>query len=125
MTRLSEEQLQLFEQAIYLPLLLIVLEKDTSIIQRSTIKLKDPYLNLIDEVMKKIQLQLKQIKLDMKRQKMKLHKLNQDEAFTMYAFLFNGYEEHHNYFNPRIRNKVNDMLMYYLVKQDVLFVNEK
>ncbi|KPB04892.1 hypothetical protein [Bacillus sp. CHD6a] len=125
MTRLSKEQINLFEQAIYLPLLLIVLERDTSVIKDSGIKLKEPYLTLIDQVMRKIQLQLKQIKADMKQQHMKLHKLKQDESFTMYAFLFNGYEEHHNYFNPRIRNKVNELLMQYILKTEESITNEK
>ncbi|WP_404470013.1 hypothetical protein [Sutcliffiella horikoshii] len=125
MTRLSKEQINLFEQAIYLPLLLIVLERDTSIIKDSGIKLKEPYLTLIDQVMRKIQLQLKQIKADMKQQQMKLHKLKQDESFTMYAFLFNGYEEHHNYFNPRIRNKVNELLMHYILKVEESSTSEK
>ncbi|WP_226682608.1 hypothetical protein [Sutcliffiella horikoshii] len=125
MTRLSKEQINLFEQAIYLPLLLIVLERDTSIIKDSGIKLKEPYLTLIDQVMRKIQLQLKQIKTDMKQQQMKLHKLKQDESFTMYAFLFNGYEEHHNYFNPRIRNKVNELLMQYILRMEEASTNEK
>ncbi|WP_404431976.1 hypothetical protein [Sutcliffiella horikoshii] len=125
MTRLSKEQINLFEQAIYLPLLLIVLERDTSIIKESGIKLKEPYLTLIDQVMRKIQLQLKQIKTDMKKQQMKLHKLKQDESFTMYAFLFNGYEEHHNYFNPRIRNKVNELLMHYILKMEGTSTSEK
>ncbi|ART75714.1 hypothetical protein ACQCU1_08395 [Sutcliffiella horikoshii] len=125
MTRLSKEQIYLFEQAIYLPLLLIVLERDTSIIKDSGIKLKEPYLTLIDQVMRKIQLQLKQIKADMKQQQMKLHKLKQDESFTMYAFLFNGYEEHHNYFNPRIRNKVNELLMQYILRMEESSISEK
>ncbi|WP_339149556.1 MULTISPECIES: hypothetical protein [unclassified Sutcliffiella] len=125
MTRLSKEQINLFEQAIYLPLLLIVLERDTAIIKDSSIKLKEPYLTLIDHVMRKIQLQLKQIKMDMKKQQMKLHKLKQDESFTMYAFLFNGYEEHHNYFNPRIRNRVNELLMQYILKAEDNSTNEK
>ena len=110
MTRLSNEQIALFEQAIYLPLLIIILERDLVAIKDSNIKLKDPYVQLIDLLLKKIQLRLKTVKNAMQKQNMKLHKLNQDESFTLYAFLFNGYEEHHNYFNPRIRNKVNDML---------------
>ncbi|CAG9622974.1 hypothetical protein [Sutcliffiella rhizosphaerae] len=118
MTRLTKEQLNLFEQAIYLPMLLVVLERDTSIIQTSNIKLKDPYLTLIDQTMRKVQLQLKQIKSDMKKQQMKLHKLKQDESFTLYAFLFNGYEEHHNYFNPRIRNKVNELLKHFILNDE-------
>ncbi|NLP50027.1 hypothetical protein [Bacillus sp. RO1] len=125
MTRLSKEQINLFEQAIYLPLLLIVLERDTSVIKDSGIKLKEPYLTLIDQVMRKIQLQLKQIKADMKQQHMRLHKLKQDESFTMYAFLFNGYEEHHNYFNPRIRNKVNELLMQFILQTEDNSTNEK
>ena len=123
MTRLTNEQIALFEQAIYLPLVIIILERDMVAIKESKIKLTDPYVQLIDVVLKKIQLQLKEVKSAMQKHNMKLHKLNQDESFTLYAFLFNGYEEHHNYFNPRIRNKVNDMLIQAFTKG--LWVNEK
>ncbi|WP_096155210.1 MULTISPECIES: hypothetical protein [Bacillus] len=123
MTRLSNEQIALFEQAIYLPLLIIILERDLVAIKDSKIKLKDPYVQLIDLLLKRIQLQLQTVKSAMQKQNMKLHKLNQDESFTLYAFLFNGYEEHHNYFNPRIRNKVNDMLIQAFTNR--YMVNEK
>ena len=123
MTRLTNEQIALFEQAIYLPLVIIILERDMVAIKESKIKLTDPYVQLIDVVLRKIQLQLKEVKSAMQKQNMKLHKLNQDESFTLYAFLFNGYEEHHNYFNPRIRNKVNDLLIQAFTKG--LGVNEK
>ena len=123
MTRLSSIQISLFEQAIYLPLLLIVLEKDRNHIESSPIKLKEPYILLLDNVMKKVQLQLREVKSTMKKENLRLQKLKQDDSFTMYAFLFNGYEEHHNYFNPRIRNKVNELLIYFFLQNNE--ANEK
>ena len=35
----------------------------------------------------------------------------------MYMFIYKGYEEHHNYFNPRIRNKVQELMEMYLLKK--------
>ena len=39
------------------------------------------------------------------RIKSRSKRLKSDEAFSMYLFLYKGYEEHHNYFNPRLRNR--------------------
>lgn len=118
MTRLSSKQISLFEQAIYLPLILIVLEKDIKHIESSPLKLKEPYMLFLEDVMKKVQIQLRDVKKAMKKENLRLQKLKQDDSFTLYAFLFDGYEEHHNYFNPRIRNKVNELLTYFFLQKD-------
>ncbi|AST90520.1 hypothetical protein ACWE42_08870 [Sutcliffiella cohnii] len=118
MTRLSSKQISLFEQAIYLPLILIVLEKDLKHIESSPLKLKEPYTLFLEDVMKKVQIQLRDVKQTMKKENLRLQKLKQDDSFTLYAFLFDGYEEHHNYFNPRIRNKVNELLTYFFLQKD-------
>lgn len=117
MTRIPPEERNMIEQAIYLPMVLTVLNRDIQSVNASTIKLKEPYLHLIEETMKVVQKELSEIKRDMSKNKMKVYQSNQDEAFTMFTFLYKGYEEHHNYFNPRIRNKVQELLEYYLFKQ--------
>lgn len=119
MTRIPETDRNIIEQAIYLPMVLTVLNKDLMIISNSTFKLKQPYLNLIEETMKAIQKELAEVKRYMKRNNLKVFEAKRDEAFTMFTFLYKGYEEHHNYFNPRIRNKVQDLLEYYLYKRHI------
>lgn len=114
MTRIPEEDRDILEKAIYLPMVLTVLNKDLKVINHSPFKLKQPYLNLIEQTMKTIQLELAQVKQYMKKNNLKVYESNRDDAFTMYTFLYKGYEEQHNYFNPRIRNKVQELMDHYL-----------
>jgi hypothetical protein len=117
MTRIPDKDRHLMEQYIYLPMVLTVLTRDMNAIQHSQIKLKQPYLLMIEEAMKKIQNELSEIKKEMKKRQLKVVKIQQDEAFTMYSFLYKGYEEHHNYFNPRIRNKVQELMIHYFMNK--------
>ncbi|KAB2337159.1 hypothetical protein F7731_05910 [Cytobacillus depressus] len=117
MTRIPEEDRNIIEQAIYLPMVLTVLNRDLTVFNNSPFKLKQPYLNLIEETMKVIQKELKEVKQYMYQNKLKVEQLKRDEAFTMFMFLYKGYEEHHNYFNPRIRNKVQELLDFYLYRR--------
>lgn len=73
--------------------------------KKSPFKLKDPYLHLIEEALKLVQKDLAEVRKELRRQKVKVLKAKQDEAFTTYTFYYNGYEEHHSYFNPRIETK--------------------
>lgn len=118
MTRIPDEDRDIIEKAIYLPMLLTILNKDLVIINNSPFKLKQPYLNLIEKTMKAVQIELTQVKRYMNKNNLKVYEKNRDEAFTMYTFFYKGYEEHHNYFNPRIRNKVQELLDYYLFNQN-------
>ncbi|WP_174730680.1 hypothetical protein [Mesobacillus harenae] len=121
MTRIPENERNIMEQAIYLPMVLTVLNRDRLIVEKSPFKLKEPYLELIEETMKVIQKELHEAKLFMRQNKLRVEELKRDESFTMYLFLFKGYEEQHNYFNPRIRNKVQELLKHYLFKRHILF----
>ena len=123
MTRIPEKDRDILEQAIYLPMVLTVLNRDLSVIGKSPFKLKQPYLNLVEETMKVIQKELAVVKKYMQKNKLKVQQLQSDEAFTMFMFLYKGYEEHHNYFNPRIRNKVQELLEFYLFKRHYVSQN--
>ncbi|MEH7342780.1 hypothetical protein V7122_02650 [Bacillus sp. JJ1532] len=114
MTRIPNDDRDIIEQAMYLPMVLTVLEKDRLIFDKAAFKLKQPYLNLVDETIKSVQRDLKEVKLNMRKGNMKLQQIGHDEAFTQFMFFYKGYEEQHNYFNPRIRNKVQELIEYYL-----------
>ncbi|OIU72566.1 hypothetical protein [Rossellomorea aquimaris] len=117
MTRIPENDRNILEQAIYLPMVLTILNRDLQIVDKSPFKLKRPYLELIEETMKVIQGELAYVKKYMRVNKMKVERLQSDDAFTMYMFIYKGYEEHHNYFNPRLRNRVEDLMRHYLFRR--------
>lgn len=117
MTRIPENDRDIMEKAIYLPMVLTILNRDLSVVEKSPFKLKRPYLELIEETIKEIQRELAGVKQYMKKNKLKVMETKRDDAFTMYMFLYKGYEENHNYFNPRIRNKVQEIMEAYLLKK--------
>jgi hypothetical protein len=117
MTRIPEKDRDIMEKAIYLPMVLIILNRDLSVVKKSPLKLKKPYEELIEETIKTIQRELAEVKQYMKVNNMKVLETNRDDAFTMYMFIYKGYEEHHNYFNPRIRNKVQELMGIYFSKK--------
>jgi hypothetical protein len=117
MTRIPEDDRNEMEKAIYLPMVLIILNRDLSIIDSSPFKLKKPYKELIEETMRNVQKELAEVKQYMKKNKLQVTEVARDDAFTMYLFMYKGYEENHNYFNPRIRNKVEELMAAYLSKK--------
>ncbi|KQL19098.1 hypothetical protein [Cytobacillus solani] len=114
MIRIPNEDRDIIEQAMYLPMFLTVLEKDRNIIDKAPFILKEPYLNLVEETIRAVQKDLKVVKDKMRQKNMKVQQIGHDEAFTMYSFLYEGFEEQHNYFNPMIRNKVHELMEHYL-----------
>ncbi|MCR2821026.1 hypothetical protein [Lederbergia panacisoli] len=114
MTRIPTGDRDIIEQAIYLPMLLTVLNRDLIVVNASSFKLKKPYLELIEETMKAIQKDLAEVRRYLHKNNIKVERLKSDDAFTMYVFIYKGYEEEHNYFNPRLRNKTEELLRYYL-----------
>jgi len=115
MTRIPEKDRDIMELAIYLPMVLTILNRDLGVIENSPFKLKKPYKEFVEETMKAVQKELSGVKAYMKANNLKVMETKRDEAFTMFLFLYNGYEEYHNYFNPRIRNRVQELMEYYFI----------
>ncbi|WP_453990560.1 hypothetical protein [Bacillus nitroreducens] len=118
MTRIPEDDRDIFEKAIFLPMVLTILNRDLSVIETAGFKLKKPYLQLLEHTMKMVQKDLYTIKQQMKKKNMKVWEKQRDEAFTLFSFMYRGYEEEHNYFNPRIRNEVQQLLEAYFIKKN-------
>jgi hypothetical protein len=117
MSRLSDEERDIFENAIYLPMLLTVLDRDFKVAETAPFKLNQVYLNLIEHTMKKVQKDMRENKTKMYKRKWKLVKGENDGYFTEYNFYFSGYHEVHRYFNANLRNTTEKLLNHYFLQR--------
>ncbi|MFJ7976043.1 hypothetical protein ACIQZI_10160 [Peribacillus sp. NPDC096379] len=113
MTRIPEHDRNIIEKALYLPMVVTIFNRDLHIIEGSSFKMKRPYLEMVEAALKLAQSDLVQVRKYLKKENIKVSELKRDQEFTMYCFLYKGYEEHHNYFNPRLKNKVEELLQSY------------
>ncbi len=114
---IPEKDQAIIEKAIYLPMVIIVLNQDLKIINDSPIKLKSPYIEWIEKTVITVQKELSDVKRYMKQNQIKVEKMKTEESFTQYAFIYKGYETIHRYFNPRLRNRTEELLKYYLYQR--------
>jgi hypothetical protein len=71
-------------------MLITLLERDRNIFEQSEMKLKHPYLNMLEDTMMAILKDRRKARDYMKEKNMKVHKISQDENFTMYSFINKG-----------------------------------
>ena len=116
MTQIPEDTLPYFENGIYLPMLIRVLQKDRLTIEVSPFKLKGPYIKTVEMAVKIAQTDLKQTNIYLLRNNMKLYKKGADKDFTEYTFANGGFEDHRRYSNVRLRNRTEELLAEYLIK---------
>ncbi|RTQ94037.1 hypothetical protein [Lysinibacillus telephonicus] len=116
MAHIPIETVPYLEAAIYLPMLLIVLEKDHAQIEAGQFKLKRPYIFLIDEARRNAEEDLKKTKAYLKNRSLKVVKGQRDEMFTEYHFHYHQLMEVRRYSNIRLRNHVEHLLNFYLNK---------
>ena len=117
MLRIPEKDQEILEQAIYLPLVLTVLNRDLLMIESVPFKLKQPYVDLIEAAIIAIQKELANIKRYMKEEQMKVQRIKTSRTFTIYLFFYKGYQVQHHYFNPRLRNRSEEIMRYYLYER--------
>jgi len=108
-----------FENMIYLPMVLIILERDRELFEKGTFKLKRPYFKIVEEAQKIVQLELKETKIYMRRNNMQVIRGKTDNTFTEYAFLCGGYEDHRRYLNVRLRNRTEELIGVYFAMTGV------
>lgn len=114
MPLISQEEVAHFENMIYLPMVLIILERDRTLIEKGSFKLKRPYLELIEGASKHAQRELTDTKIQMRKRHMKVMRGKGDDTFTEYVFYHGGFEDHRRYLNVRLRNRVEELLRVYL-----------
>ncbi|MFD1204721.1 MULTISPECIES: hypothetical protein [Sporosarcina] len=102
-----------FENMIYLPMVIIILQRDRELVEKGPFKLKGPYIRLIDGAMKQVQSELQETKAYLRRHDMKVLRNKGDELFTEYIFMNGGYEDYRRYLNVRLRNRTEELLSAY------------
>jgi len=110
------EAIPYFENTIYLPILINVLEKDRGEIEVGSFKLKKPYVDIIEGALKVARHEMKETNLYLKRNKMKVIKRLNDGTFTEYLFMHDGHEERRKYLNIRLRNRTEELISIYFTK---------
>ena len=113
------ESLPHFEMMIYLPMVIIVLEKNRLSFEQGDFKLSRPYINLTESAIKLVQEDLKKAKLYMRENNLKLLKGEVDQTTTTYTFFHGGYESNRKYLNVRLRNRTEELLEMYLMKASI------
>lgn len=116
MPLLSPEALSHIENAVYLPMLVKILEADRLIIERGPFKLRRPYYAMIDGALAMIRTDLKASSLYMRRHDMKLVKGASDATYTEYVFINVGNDDHRRYLNASIRDRCEALIDGYLAK---------
>ena len=113
MPLISQEEIVHFENMIYLPMVIIILERDRAAIEGGHFKLKRPYLELIDGAIRQLNKELQETKIHMRKHHMKMLRGQGDDTFTEYVFYHGGYEDHRRYLNLRLRNRVEELMGVY------------
>ena len=116
MININDKNRDLIENEIYLPMLITILERDKKIIEQGAFKLKNPYLDLLDRILKEINKDLKASRGYLRKNNIKILKGSSDEYFTQYTFILNGKPEEYKYFNPRLKNRSEELLTEYFNK---------
>lgn len=110
------EALPYFENMIYLPMIISILERDREVIETSSFKLKGPYIHIVETTLKVVRAELKEINKYARSKNMKMIKRGKDGTFTEYAFIHNGYEDKRRYMNIRLRNRTEELIGIYFAK---------
>lgn len=108
------EALPHFENAIYLPMLMTILARDRTIVERSPFKFPAPYLRLIDAAIDAVQRDNKITADYMRANKLRLERGTVGDTFTSYIFYHGGYTDERRYLNVRLRNRTAELLELYL-----------
>src|SRR5690606_2496087 len=116
MPLIPAKALPYFENMIYLPMLLIVLQRDRELLERGPFMLKGPYFKIIDTTMTQVQSELRETKFYLRRHDMKVIRKDRDSMFTEYIFISGGYEDHRRYLNVRLRNRTEELLDSYFTR---------
>ncbi|WP_313894663.1 hypothetical protein [Psychrobacillus sp.] len=112
---ISDQDQEIIDKAIYLPLLVIVLNRDLMAVEETPFKLKSPYRLLIEETLKKVQKDLAVVKMYMRKNKIEVERLGENErGFTEYYTRSKDSEIRRAVNNDVLRNKTEKLLDEYL-----------
>jgi hypothetical protein len=108
-----------FNNAIYLPMLIKILEMDLHTIEETQLKFKRPYARMIDQALKQARSKLKESNVYLPRNNMKLYKKSRSKEFTEYIFSVGAYEEIKKYPSGELKERTEEIMSEYLSKFEI------
>lgn len=105
-----------FENMIYLPMVIQILERDRETIEISPFKLRGPYINIVEGALKIARAELKATNTYARNRKLKLIKKGKDSTFTEFVFVIGDNEDIRRYLNVRLRNRTEELINMYFEK---------
>ena len=116
---IPKESLSHFDNAIFLPMLIHILEKDLLIVEEIQLKFKRPYSKIIDQALKLARMELKKSNIYLLRYNMNLIKFNSNKDFTEYIFSSVTFEERKKYSSEELRSRTEVIMSEYLDKYGI------
>ena len=116
---IPQDTLEHFENAIYLPMLIIILERDALTIEGTQLKFKRPYAKMIDQALKHAHSELKKTNIYLLGNNMKLIKFNSDKNVTEFIFSSVVFEERRKYLNSDLKVSTEEIMGEYLAKFEI------
>lgn len=104
-----------FENKLYFPLLIKILEKDLINIEQFPFKLRRPYIFKLESALKYLREDLKRTDIYLTRHNMKFIKGMSNEEYTEYTFISSGHEEHLKYSSSQLKEKTEELMCTYLL----------
>lgn len=114
MGQIPQSAAQYVEAVIYLPMLLVVLEKDYLLLEQGEFKLKGPYLHLVQKTINQVAQDLKKAKAYLREHDLSVIRVGRDDLFTEYHFHYVRTTVVRRYSNIRLRNQSEKLLERYL-----------
>ncbi|GIN93309.1 hypothetical protein J22TS1_43600 [Siminovitchia terrae] len=115
MLQIPDNEREIIDQAIFLPMLLKVLQRDLAAVENIPFKLKTPYQHGIENTIKEVQKDLSEANRYLYKNNVKIVRGKTKNNFTDYTVIYKGGKDQRHYFNAKIQNTVEDLLDYYLV----------
>ena len=110
MRYLTDEELELASRFLFLSMAIVVVQQDIQNIQKGAFKIKEPYIQLLEKMNTNALAERRQLRIKMENKKIRVLLINKNDSFSSYLFYCKGKEEKRNYFNPAIRNKVEEIV---------------
>ena len=117
MPEIKTDDLIYFENGLYLPMLIKVLEKDLKSFEKLPFKLNRTYQTKVEKVLKLIRKDLKTADIFLVRNNMKVAKWETSADSTTYAFISQGTEDHRKFLNTEIKTKCEELLYRYFKQE--------
>lgn len=111
---ISQEDLNQFENMIYLPMVISVFNIDRKNVDEGGFKLKGPYQELIDQAKKCAEKDLIEARAYLRQHNLKIEQGSRTDSATEYIFYHNGYQDMRRYLNLRLRNRTEELIRVYL-----------